>query len=42
MKMVKLIKLLFGKDNDEKLDNIVLNTVKNWKFKPGYKRRQKC
>ena len=30
-------KIFFGKDNDKSIDQIVLNTVKDWKYKPGVK-----
>ena len=30
-------KIFFGKNNDEKINQIVLNTVKNWRYKPGVK-----
>jgi TonB family protein len=30
-------KIFFGKNNDEKINQLVLNTVKSWKFKPGIK-----
>lgn len=31
----KIEKIFFGKDNDKNIDKIVLNTVKNWRYKPG-------
>ena len=30
-------KIFLGKDNDKNIDQIVLNTVKDWKYKPGVK-----
>ena len=36
--MVIIEKIFVGKNNDEKLNQLVLNTVKSWKFKPGNKR----
>jgi TonB family protein len=33
----KIEKIFLGKDNDKSIDELVLNTVKNWKYKPGVK-----
>ena len=30
-------KIFLGEDNDKNIDQIVLNSVKNWKYKPGVK-----
>jgi TonB family protein len=30
-------KIFMGKNNDEKINQLVLNTVKDWKYKPGIK-----
>lgn len=30
-------KIFIGKDNDKRIDQIVLNTIKDWKYKPGVK-----
>lgn len=30
-------KVFFGKNNDEKINQLVLNTIKHWKYKPGIK-----
>ena len=34
-------KIFFGKNNDEKINQLVLNTVKSWRFKPGVKEGKK-
>ena len=33
----KIEKVFLGKDNDKSIDELVLNTIKNWKYKPGVK-----
>jgi TonB family protein len=33
----KIEKIFLGKNNDKSIDELVLNTVKNWKYKPGVK-----
>jgi TonB family protein len=30
-------KIFLGKDNDKNIDQIVLNTIRNWRYKPGIK-----